>query len=128
MEEQESFDRMPRNHGYGTELVDKNQQLETINEEEVQNDVTPEVSHSKNPHANTYIEIVAETDETGQPVSILEVDLVISREKGRETRRLEMNFAGIDMTKKEMIEKSVSISRENFEILKHFFCNLDWNS
>ena len=73
-------------------------------------------------------QIVAERDESCQPLSILEVDLVISREKGKETRRLEMNFAGIDLEKKEMIEKSVSISRENFEILKHFFCHLDWNS
>lgn len=128
MEEQESFDRVPRNHGYGTELVDKNQQLETVNEESIQDEVSIMENSPNNAHANTYIEIVAERDESGQPLSILEVDLVISREKGKETRRLEMNFAGIDLEKKEMIEKSVSISRENFEILKHFFCHLDWNS
>lgn len=128
MEEQESFDRVPRNHGYGTELVDKNQQLETVNEEPIQDEVSIMENSPNNAHANTYIEIVAERDESGQPLSILEVDLVISREKGKETRRLEMNFAGIDLEKKEMIEKSVSISRENFEILKHFFCHLDWNS
>jgi len=79
-------------------------------------------------HPSTYIELIVEKDNTGAPLSVLEVDLVISREKGKETRKLAMNFAGIDLAKKEMIEKSVSIDRENFEILKNFFCKLDWNS
>jgi hypothetical protein len=39
-----------------------------------------------------------------------------------------MNFAGIDMEKKEMVEKSINIDRESFEQLKQFFSNLDWNS
>lgn len=82
----------------------------------------------KSPHNKTYIEIVAEKDNQGQPLSVLEVDLIISREKGRETRRLSMNFAGIDMEKKEMVEKSINIDRESFEQLKQFFSNLDWNS
>jgi hypothetical protein len=77
---------------------------------------------------STYIEIISEKDENGQPISVLEVDLVISREKGKETRRLSLNFSGIDMVKQEMIEKSVDIDRDNFERLKHFFCNLDWDS
>ena len=77
---------------------------------------------------STYIEIISEKDSDGQPISVLEVDLVISREKGKETRRLSLNFSGIDMVKKEMVEKSVNIDRDNFERLKHFFCNLDWNS
>lgn len=83
----------------------------------------------ENPLYNkTYIEIIAEKDSQGQPLSVLEVDLIISREKGKETRRLCMNFAGIDMEKKEMIEKSINIDRESFEQLKEFFSNLDWNS
>ncbi len=76
----------------------------------------------------TYIEIISEKDDAGQPISILEVDLVISREKGKETRRLSLSFAGIDLEKKEMIEKSVNIDEDNFERLKNFFCNLDWKS
>ena len=79
-------------------------------------------------HNATYIEIVSEKDETGQPLSVLEVDLIISREKGKETRRLAMNFAGIDVENQQMIEKSVNINRESFEQLKSFFSNLDWNS
>ena len=79
-------------------------------------------------HSSTYIEVITERDSEGQPLSVLEVDLVISREKGKETRRLQINFTGIDMEKKEMVEKSVNIDRQSFERLKHFFCNLDWNS
>lgn len=76
----------------------------------------------------TYIEIITERDDEGQPISVLEVDLVISREKGRETRRLSMNFAGIDFEKKEMIEKTVDLDEQSFETLKEFFSQLDWNS
>lgn len=93
--------------------------------------VSEELTNStllESPHNKTYIEIVAEKDSQGQPLSVLEVDLIISREKGRETRRLSMNFAGIDMEKKEMVEKSINIDRESFEQLKQFFSNLDWNS
>tara|TARA_Y100000389_G_C17455170_1_gene517659 strand:+ start:414 stop:836 length:423 start_codon:yes stop_codon:yes gene_type:complete len=79
-------------------------------------------------HNATYIEIISEKDETGQPLSVLEVDLIISREKGKETRRLAMNFTGIDVEKQKMIENSVNINRESFEQLKNFFSNLDWNS
>ena len=96
--------------------------LEEFNSEELI------VNHDKHSHPSTYIELIVEKDSTGAPLSVLEVDLVISREKGKETRKLAMNFAGIDLVKKEMIEKSVSIDRENFEILKSFFCKLDWNS
>lgn len=76
----------------------------------------------------TYIEIVTEKDNEGQPISVLEVDLIISREKGKETRKLSMNFAGIDFEKKEMIENSISLDRDSFEVLKKFFTQLDWNS
>lgn len=124
MEEQESFERIPGD-SYGTEYAE-NMEHHDVPQEIIPPDV--ELSDKAGPHANTYIEIISEKDESGQPLSVLEVDLVISREKGRETRRLEMNFAGIDVEKKQMIEKSVSIDRQNFEILKNFFCNLDWNS
>jgi hypothetical protein len=125
MEEQESFERIPGD-SYGTEYVENMEHHDAPQEIVASENMGPTKSDS--PHANTYIEIISEKDESGQPLSVLEVDLVISREKGRETRRLEMNFAGIDVEKKQMIEKSVSIDRQNFEILKNFFCNLDWNS
>jgi hypothetical protein len=108
-----------------------------INKQFEEEDVAPleqeeqyyeEASNLNNLHPSTYIELIVEKDASGAPLSVLEVDLVISREKGKETRKLAMNFAGIDIVKKEMIEKSVSIDRENFEVLKNFFCKLDWNS
>lgn len=89
---------------------------------------TETVLPKNNETPSTYIEIISEKDASGQPVSALEVDLIISREKGKETRRLSINFMGIDMEKKEMVEKSVDIDRQSFERLKEFFCNLDWNS
>lgn len=82
----------------------------------------------KNNQPITYIEVVTEKDESGQPISVLEVDLVISREKGQETRRLSLNFAEVDVKNQEMVEKSVNIDRECFEVLKKYFCQLDWNS
>jgi len=94
-------------------------------------------NHNNNPNNNnpnnnnlpsTYIEIITEKDEQGQPTSVLEVDLVISREKGKETRKLSMNFAGIDFEKNEMVEKSIDLDKDSFEHLKRFFSQLDWNS
>ena len=102
--------------------------LATRNPKEVINEELTNSTLLESPHNKTYIEIFAEKDSQGQPLSVLEVDLIISREKGRETRRLSMNFAGIDMEKKEMVEKSINIDRESFEQLKQFFSNLDWNS
>lgn len=94
------------------------------------NEVNEEVVYNKNssPNEKTYIEIVASTDDSGQPMSVLEVDLIISREKGKENRRLTMNFAEIDEKSKQIIEKSVNINKESFMQLKEFFSNLDWNS
>jgi hypothetical protein len=92
------------------------------------NEVEEEDAYDSSPNEKTYIEIVASTDESGQPMSVLEVDLIISREKGKENRRLTMNFAEIDEKSKQIIEKSVNINKESFMELKEFFSNLDWNS
>lgn len=111
--------RMP-DSSYGQQIADT---LQTVSKEEIQTTTqeTQNVSHNK-----TYIEIITEKDPTGQPLSVLEVDLIISREKGQETRRLAMNFAGIE--NQQMVEKTVNIDRDSFEKLKLFFSNLDWNS
>tara|TARA_R110001592_G_scaffold92035_8_gene268761 strand:- start:1906 stop:2298 length:393 start_codon:yes stop_codon:yes gene_type:complete len=92
--------------------------------------VAQHVTNLERPISNgkTYIEIVATKDDSGQPMSVLEVDLIISREKGKENRRLAMNFAEIDVASKQIVEKSVNIDRDSFEKLKDFFTNLDWNS
>jgi hypothetical protein len=92
--------------------------------------MSTDLSDATNVHQNgkTYIEIVASKDESGQPMSVLEVDLIISREKGKENRRLAMNFAEIDVKSKQILEKSVNIDQESFRKLKEFFSNLDWNS
>lgn len=82
---------------------------------------------TKKSHPSTYIEIVTEKDESGQPLSVLEVDLIISRERGEEKRNLSINFAGIDVEKKEMVEKSINIGKDNFYVLKKFFSQLEWD-
>ena len=108
--------------------VNNEEKLNTKSEMQSVLNSTETVLPKTNEAPSTYIEIISEKDASGQPVSALEVDLIISREKGKETRRLSINFMGIDMEKKEMVEKSVDIDRQSFERLKDFFCNLDWNS
>jgi hypothetical protein len=76
----------------------------------------------------TYIEIVTKIDEEHRPVSVLEIDLVISREKGQEYRSLSINFAEIDSVKQELIEKSISLNEDSFYVLKQFFSQLEWNN
>jgi len=92
--------------------------------------MSTDLGDTTNVHQNgkTYIEIVASKDESGQPMSVLEVDLIISREKGKENRRLAMNFMELDVKSKQIVEKSVNIDQESFRELKEFFSNLDWNS
>jgi hypothetical protein len=126
--EENGFNRIASNYEYLDENNEKNENNESNNHQNLESQDNQDFVEHNSPHSETYIEIITEKDESGQPLSVLEVDLVISREKGRETRRLQINFAGIDMTKKEMVEKSVDIDRHSFERLKHFFCNLDWNS
>ena len=105
---------------YGQQIADTSK---TVPKEESQ--ITTQETQRLN-HNKTYIEIVTEKDATGQPLSVLEVDLIISREKGQETRRLAMSFAGIE--NQQMVEKTVNIDRDSFEKLKLFFSSLDWNS
>jgi len=105
---------------YGQQITDT---LKTVPKEESQ---TTTQEYQNVNHNKTYIEIVTEKDATGQPLSVLEVDLIISREKGQETRRLAMSFAGIE--NQQMVEKTVNIDRDSFEKLKLFFSSLDWNS
>lgn len=95
--------------------------------QDVQNIREQNVNHGNN-NPVTYIEIITEKDESGQPLSVLEVDLIISREKGEEKRSLSINFAGIDTEKKELVEKSVNINQDSFHQLKEFFAQLEWNN
>ena len=125
---QESMNSRVSNSEYGK--VGRISTVSTTNKNsiEIKNEELIDSSLLEVPHNKTYIEIIAEKDDSGQPLSVLEVDLIISREKGKETRRLSMNFASIDIDKGEMVEESINIDRESFEQLKQFFSNLDWNS
>jgi hypothetical protein len=86
------------------------------------------LDNKENQYSETYLELITERDESNQPLSVLEVDLVISREKGKENRNLSINFTGIDIEKKEMIEKRVTLDKQNFDIIKNFFSQLRWDS
>lgn len=110
------------------ETINNNENLSHQKHENINPPPPIHVFNSNKGLPSTYIEIITEIDEENQPISVLEVDLVISREKGKETRKLSMNFAGIDLSKKEMIEKSINLDQESFENLKRFFTQLDWNS
>jgi len=109
-----------------TDTIEPNNIVENVTNNPVEMNNNSESTPKS--HGRTYIEIVATKDEAGQPMSVLEVDLIISREKGKESRRLTMNFAEIDEASKQIVEKSVNIDRDSFNELKEFFSNLDWNS
>jgi len=59
----------------------------------------------------------------------LEVDLVTFREKGLETRYLSLLLSGLDVRQNPPIQQEAFLtieSREEFERLKSFFAQLDW--
>lgn len=59
----------------------------------------------------------------------LEVDLITFREKGMETRYLSILFSGVDVRQNPPVPQQAYLnieSREEFESLKSFFTQLDW--
>ena len=58
---------------------------------------------------------------------ILELDLVVFREKGEQTRYLSISFAQPD-EKGNMKSVSINLNEESFQNVKKFFEQLDWQS
>ena len=53
----------------------------------------------------------------------LEFDLIVFREKGEQTRYLNVTFG-----EKDQNPTSISLNEESFNSIKEYFKNLDWNS
>jgi hypothetical protein len=58
---------------------------------------------------------------------LLELDLVVFREKGEQTRYLNLSFAQPDENGV-MKSVSVNLNEESFNNIREFFKQLDWNS
>jgi hypothetical protein len=58
---------------------------------------------------------------------LLELDLVVFREKGEQTRYLHLSFAQPDENNN-MKSVSVNLNEESFKTIQEFFKQLDWNS
>ena len=59
----------------------------------------------------------------------LEIDLIAFREKGLETRYLSLQFSGFDIRQNPPVPQDAFLnidSKEEFERLKSFFAQLDW--
>lgn len=57
----------------------------------------------------------------------LELDLVVFREKGEQTRYLNLSFAQPDENN-ETKSVSINLNEESFNTIREFFKQLDWNS
>ena len=70
----------------------------------------------------TYIKV-------GSEDASLELDLITFREKGKEARYLSVSFTGVDITKEPNViqEAFVNIDEEDFNRIKMFFQQLEWN-
>ncbi len=76
---------------------------------------------------STYISIKIK-DEDGNITSILEFDLMSFREKGEEKRFLSANSFGFNPENNEAARAIVNIdNKDDFDKLKNFFEQLEWN-
>lgn len=58
---------------------------------------------------------------------MLELDLVVFREKGEQTRYLSVTFSQKDGDN-EPASVSINLNEESFNSIREYFKNLDWNS
>lgn len=66
-------------------------------------------------------------DQSNPASGTLELDLVVFREKGEQTRCLNITF-GQKNGNNEPSSVSISLNEESFNSIKEYFKNLDWNS
>jgi len=57
----------------------------------------------------------------------LELDLIVFREKGEQTRYLNVTFGQKDEAGQQS-SVSISLNEESFNSIKEYFKNLEWNS
>lgn len=59
----------------------------------------------------------------------IEIDLVTMRQKNEEVRYLGFTFTGVNIKTNEKQEGYITLeSKEQFDTLKNFFAQLEWNS
>jgi hypothetical protein len=98
------------------------QQQPQIQEEQEQYSRTPLKKETED--CQTYYRYVDEQAETS-----FEIDLITFREKGVETRYLSLLFAGVDVRQNPPVPQEAFLnieSKEEFEQLKAFFAQLEW--
>ncbi len=66
-------------------------------------------------------------DPSNPSSGVLELDLVVFREKGEQTRYLSITFSQKD-EKGEPASVSINLNEESFNSIREYFKNLDWNS
>ncbi len=60
---------------------------------------------------------------------LIEIDLVTMRQKNEEVRYLGFTFTGVNIKTNEKQEGYITLeSKEQFDTLKNFFAQLEWNS
>lgn len=88
--------------------------------------VSSVMNSSKKNHMNTFVSIGSDAQEND---SLIELDLVYVREKGREERFLKIELSGHNITHPERPQQyaiKVVNSKEEFDKLKNFFAQLEW--
>lgn len=74
--------------------------------------------------AKTYLAL---GDANNPSSGTLEFDLIVFREKGEQTRYLNVTFGQKDGNN-EPSTVSISLNEESFNSIREYFKNLDWNS
>jgi len=94
---------------------------------QIHNDITPSNMENTNENSNaavTYFHIDSGED------GFIEFDLSAFRQKGEETRFLSIKISGLDIEQEPAVKQVSAMninSKEEFEAMKAFFAQLDWN-
>lgn len=100
----------------------QNQHVQAQQTQQQQQQVQQQLSQPQ-----TYFQ-VASKGEDGAPLSVFEIDLITAREKGQEIRYLSIGLNGMDIRTGEPQNAFMSLGENEFNLLKRFFLQLDWNS
>ena len=107
------------NQGHNQQQVHAEPQQGAVSSS-VESDVEP------TPDSDTYMNLQCKNT-AGEVSGILDIDLISFRERGKESRYLSISSVGSDASGSQSESRIYINNREDFDKLKAFISNLNWN-
>jgi len=112
----------PQQHTQQTQQMQQN----NVNQPEDQTASEGHQTQSRPADSNTYMNLSCKNAE-GEVSGVLDIDLISFRERGQESRYLSINSFGADREGNQSEARIYINNEEDFNRLKEFISNLNWN-